>query len=210
MSTTLQFHRSSEETDPEALIDQMMALDRQLYVEAAEEDLGSRGYCRELLARCPEALSLARSADGALAGYYQFLPITAAYRDEVLAGRVRDGEIPLAAIVPYRDRGGPYHLYLCSMAVRPEWRGRGVASRLYREEAAFQRRLALTGHRLESLVSVVWSPCGGRFFERIGLPRTGFDFGGRPVHYAELPDGLLPEIATPVSARRAESLLQAA
>jgi GNAT superfamily N-acetyltransferase len=209
MSTTLQFHRSSDERDTAALIADMMALDRQLYVEAAEEDLGSAVYWRERFERCPETLSLARMPDGTLAGYYQFLPVTAAYRDEVLAGRARDGAIPLESIVPYQTRGAAYHLYLCSMAVRPEWRGRGVASRLYLEEAAFQQRLALSGRRLESLVSVVWSACGARFFERIGLPRRGTDFAGRAVHYRTLPDGLLPEIAAPAP-RRIEALPQAA
>lgn len=209
MCTTLQFHRSSEESDTEALITEMMALDRQLYVEATDADIGSPGYWKQRFARCPESLSIARMPGGGLAGYYQFLPVTAAFRDEVLAGRVRDGEIPLEAIVPYRERSESYHLYLCSMAVRPEWRRRGVASRLYREEAAFQQRLALSRQRLESLVSVVWSPCGGRFFERIGLPQVGFDFGGRPVHYCELPDGLLPEIAVPAP-RHVEVLAQAA
>jgi GNAT superfamily N-acetyltransferase len=209
MSSTLQFHRSSDETDVAGLIAQMMTLDRQLYVEATEEDLGSFEYWRARFARCPESLSLARMPDGALAGYYQFLPVTAAYRDEILAGRVRDGSIPLEAIVPYQDRGAPYHLYLCSMAVRPEWRRRGVASRLYREEAAFQQRMALSGRRLESLVSVVWSACGARFFERIGLPRASTDFGGRAIHYRTLPEGLLPEIASP-ALRRIEALPQAA
>lgn len=209
MCTTLQFHRSSEETDTEVLITEMMDLDRQLYVEASDADLGSPGYWRELFARCPDSLSLARDGDGTLAGYYQFLPVTAAYRDEVLAGRARDGEIPLEAIVPYCGRGASYHLYLCSMAVRSEWRRRGVASRLYLEEAAFQQRLALSGQRLESLVSVVWSPCGGRFFERIGLPRVGIDFAGRPVHYSVLHDGMLPQIAPPLP-KRTEVLAQAA
>ena len=209
MCTTLQFHRSSDEPDTEALIDEMMALDRQLYVDATDEDIGSHGYWMERFARCPESLSLARTVEGALAGYYQFLPVTAAYRDEVLAGRARDGMIPLEAIVPYQARGESYHLYLCSMAVRPEWRRRGVASRLYREEAMFQQRVALSGQRLESLVSVVWSPCGARFFERIGLPYVGSDFGGRPVHYRTLAEGLLPEIALP-AIRRTEALPQAA
>ena len=209
MCTTLQFHRSSDETDTAALIAEMMVLDRQLYVDATEADLGSAGYWRERFERCPESLSLVRTAQGALAGYYQFLPITAGYRDEVLAGRARDGDIPLEAIVPYAERGSAYHLYLCSMAVRPEWRGRGVASRLYREELQFQQQLALRGHRLESLASVVWSPCGARFFERISLPRTGVDFGGRPIHYRTLPDGLLPEIAVTLP-RRTEALAQAA
>lgn len=209
MCTTLQFHRSSEETDTEALITEMLVLDRQLYVEATEADLGSPGYWRERFARCPESLSLARAADGTLAGYYQFLPVTAAYRDEVLAGRGRDGEIPLEAIVSYGERSASYHLYLCSMAVRPEWRQRGVASRLYREEAEFQQRLALRGLRPESLLSVVWSPCGGRFFERIGLPRVGTDFRGRPVHYGVLPDGLMPQIASS-ALLHAETLAQAA
>ena len=209
MNSTLQFHRSSDETDGAGLIAEMMALDRQLYVEASEEDLGSFEYWRERFALCPESLSLARMPDGALAGYYQFLPVTAAFRDEILAGRVRDGAIPLEAIVPYQKPGVAYHLYLCSMAVRPEWRRRGVASRLYREEAAFQLRLAFAGQRLESLISVVWSPCGARFFERIGLPRAGTDFGGRAVHYGKLPDGLLPELVAPVP-RRIEALAQAA
>lgn len=192
MCTTLQFHRSSDEPDQTGLIRDMMALDRELYLEATELDLGGPEYWAERFARCPESLSLARQPDGRLAGYYQFLPISEEYRQEVLAGRAHDGLIPLEAIVPYRRPPHPYHLYLCSMAVRPEWHRRGVASRLYREEVAFQRRLALDGHQPLSLLSVVWSPCGARFFERIGLPRVGRDECGRAIHGLCLVDGNLP------------------
>ncbi len=197
MCTTLQFHRSSDENDQAALIREMLALDRELYRTAAEEDLGSHEYWRERFERCPESLSLARQWDGQLAGYYQFLPITAAFREEVIAGRAHDGRIPLEAIVPYRQPAQPYHLYLCSMAVRPEWHRRGVASRLYREEVDFQRALAKQGLRPESLVSVVWSPCGARFFERIKLPLVGRDECGRPIHERVLVGGALPELPLP-------------
>ncbi len=197
MCTSLHFHRSSDETDHAVLIREMLALDRELYLTATEEDLGGQDYWRERFERCPESLSLARQRDGRLAGYYQFLPITAAFRDEVLAGRAHDGRIPLEAIVPYREPAQPYHLYLCSMAVRPEWHRRGVASRLYREEVAFQHTLALRGHRASSLLSVVWSPCGAKFFERIKLPRVGHDACGRPIHQRLLLDGELPELPLP-------------
>lgn len=197
MCTTLQFHRSSDENDQAALIREMLALDRELYRTAAEEDLGSHEYWRERFERCPESLSLARQWDGQLAGYYQFLPITAAFREEVIAGRAHDGRIPLEAIVPYRQPAQPYHLYLCSMAVRPEWHRRGVASRLYREEVDFQRTLATQGLRPLSLVSVVWSPCGARFFERIKLPLVGRDECGRPIHERVLAEGALPELPLP-------------
>ena len=62
----------------------------------------------------------------------------------------------------------------------------------------FQRaRQEESGIRLRSLMSVVWSPCGARFFARLGLPCVGFDRDGRPVHARELPDGTLPEIRVP-------------
>ena len=200
MCTTLQFHRSSDEDDRDALIRDMMALDRELYTTATEADLGGFEYWRERFERCPESLSLARQRDGRLAGYYQFLPITAAYRDEVVAGRAHDGLISVEAIVPYRQPPGAYHLYLCSMAVRPEWHRRGVASRLYREEVEFQRQQAVLGHMPLSLVSVVWSPCGARFFERIKLPLVGKDECGRPIHERMLVDGVLPELPLPKAA----------
>ncbi len=197
MCTTLQFHRSSDENDRAALICEMMALDRELYPTATEDDLGGYEYWRARFERCPESLSLARQRDGALAGYYQFLPVTDAFCAEVLAGRAHDGLIPLEAIAPYQRAAGPFHLYLCSMAVRLEWHRRGVASRLYREEVAFQQRQAQSGRRPESLLSVVWSPCGARFFERIRLPRVGVDACGRPIHQRMLPDGVLPELPLP-------------
>lgn len=200
MCTTLQFRRSSDENDQAALIREMIELDRELYRSATEEDLGSFDYWRERFERCPESLSLARQRDGRLAGYYQFLPVTSAFRDEVVAGRAHDGRIPLEAIVPYGHPPQPYHLYLCSMAVRTEWHRRGVASRLYREEVAFQRQMATAGHRPLSLVSVVWSPCGARFFERIKLPRVGQDENGRPIHERLLIDGELPELPLPKTA----------
>jgi GNAT superfamily N-acetyltransferase len=197
MSTSLQFHRSSDEGDRQTLIREMMSLDRELYRDAGEEDLGGFEYWAERFARCPEAVSLARQRDGTLVGYYQFLPINDAFCAEVLAGRAHDGRIPLEAIVPYDHAAEPYHLYLCSMAVRLPWHGRGVASRLYREEVSFQRRLALGGRRALSLVSVVWSPCGARFFQRIGLPKLGDDVAGRAIHGRALIDGALPELPLP-------------
>ena len=198
MPATLQYHRSSDETDTVALIRDMLALDRELYGDIGEDHLGGFEYWLERFAHCPESLSVARRPDGQLAGYFQFLPVTAGYRDVVLAGDARDGQISLAAIVPYGGSREPYHLYLCSMAVRPEYRGRSVASRLYREEVQFQRLHQAGGVRLRSLVSVVWSPCGARFFSRLGLPCVGFDSDGRPVHGRELPDGEMPEIRVPV------------
>ncbi len=210
MCTTLQFHRSSDEPDQAGLIRDMMALDRELYVGATEADLGGTEYWAERFARCPESLSLARQPDGRLAGYYQFLPISEEYRSEVLAGRAHDGMIPLEAIVPYRRPPHPYHLYLCSMAVRPEWHRRGVASRLYREEVAFQRRLALNGHQPLSLLSVVWSPCGARFFDRIGLPRVGYDECGRAIHAHALVGGQLPLPRSETSASPSHALAAAA
>jgi GNAT superfamily N-acetyltransferase len=197
MCTTLQFHRSSDENDHVALIQEMMALDRELYRDAMEQDLGSDEYWLERFERCPDSLSIARQRDGRLAGYYQFLPITTEFRDEVVAGRAHDGRIPLEAIVSYGQPAQPYHLYLCSMAVRTEWHRRGVASRLYREEVAFQARLGVLGWRPLSLVSVVWSPCGARFFERIKLPLVGRDECGRPIHERVLVDGNLPELPLP-------------
>ncbi len=207
MCTSLQFRRSSDEYDQSALIREMLALDRELYLTATEEDLGNQDYWRERFERCPESLSLARQRDGRLAGYYQFLPITAAFRDEVIAGRAHDGRIPLEAIVSYQQPAQPYHLYLCSMAVRPEWHRRGVASRLYREEVAFQRRLATEGHRALSLLSVVWSPCGAKFFERLKLPLVAHDLAGRPVHERVLVAGELPELPQSRSAPVPEPVL---
>lgn len=197
MCTTLQFRRSSDENDQAALIQEMMALDRELYRGATEQDLGGGDYWRARFERCPESLSLARQRDGRLAGYYQFLPVNPAFRAEVLAGRAHDGLIPLEAIVPYSQPGAVYHLYLCSMAVRPEWHRRGVASRLYREEVAFQRRMVEQGGAPLSLLSVVWSPCGARFFERIRLPLVGHDECGRPIHERLLTGGELPELPLP-------------
>jgi GNAT superfamily N-acetyltransferase len=197
MSTSLQFLRSSEETDRAELVREMMALDRELYHEATEDDLGGFDYWMDRFAICPDSMSIARQSDRVLAGYYQFLPITAAYCEVVLAGRGQDGQIPLDAIVSYQQPGKSYHLLLCSMAVRPMWRGRGVASRLYREEAAFQRRLRLDGFQAQSLVSVVWSDCGARFFERIRLPEVGRDKSGRPIHAMRLRNGMLPELPAP-------------
>ncbi|MFT3829899.1 MAG: GNAT family N-acetyltransferase [Opitutaceae bacterium] len=197
MCTTLQFHRSSDENDQAALIREMMALDRELYRDAQEQDLGNDEYWRERFARCPESLSLARQKDGRLAGYYQFLPVTPAFRDEIVAGRAHDGRIPLEAIIPYGHPPQPYHLYLCSMAVRTEWHRRGVATRLYREEVAFQERMSLLGWQPLSLVSVVWSPCGARFFERLKLPLVGRDDCGRPIHERVLSAGAMPELPLP-------------
>ena len=197
MCTTLQFHRSSDESDQAALIREMMALDRELYRDAQEQDLGGDEYWRERFARCPESLSLTRQKDGRLAGYYQFLPVIPAFRDEIVAGRAHDGRIPLEAIVPYGHPPQPCHLYLCSMAVGTEWHRRGVATRLYREEVAFQERMALAGWRPLSLVSVVWSPCGARFFERLGLPLVARDECGRPIHERRLTDGVMPELPLP-------------
>ncbi len=181
-----------------ALIREMLALDRALYSSASEEDLGSFEYWSERFERCPDSLSLARQADGTLAGYYQFLPVTAEFRRQVVAGLAHDGQIPLEAILDYRSTSREHHLYLCSMAVRPEWHGRGVASRLYTEEVLFQRKLAQRGQRALSLLSVVWSPCGARFFDRIGSPCVGLDLAGRPIHERVLEDGCLP----PLPARR--------
>jgi hypothetical protein len=45
-----------------------------------------------------------------------------------------------------------------------------------------------------SLLSVVWSPCGAKFFERLKLPLVAHDLAGRPVHERLLPDGALPEL----------------
>lgn len=192
MCTNLQFHRSSDETDVAALIREMLALDRALYPTANEDDLGSVEYWAERFARCPDSLSLAREEDGTLAGYYQFLPVTAEFRRQVVAGLAHDGQIPLEGILDYRSTSREYHLYLCSMAVRPEWHGRGVASRLYNEEVLFQQKMAQRGHRAVSLLSVVWSPCGARFFERIGSPCVGLDLAGRPIHERVMDDGCLP------------------
>lgn len=200
MCTNLQFHRSSDEPDHAVLIREMLALDRELYREATEQDLGGEDYWRERFERCPDSLSLARQPDGRLAGYYQFLPVTAEYRAEIVAGRAHDGKIPLEAIVPYGHPPQPYHLYLCSMAVRPDWHRRGVATRLYRAEVDFQRHMAMLGYRALSLVSVVWSPCGARFFERLKLPLVGRDECGRPIHERMLPEGQMPELPLSKSA----------
>jgi ribosomal protein S18 acetylase RimI-like enzyme len=208
MPATLHYHRSSDESDTARLVRDMMALDREIYGDIGEEHLGQFDYWCERLARCPDCLSVARKSDGSLAGYYQFLPVTREYRDEVLAGQARDGRIALEALVPYAPIGEPFHLYLCSMAVRPEYRRCGVAARLYREEGIFQRRLSGKGAELRSLLSVVWSPCGSRFFDRINVPRVGSDMGGRAIRYLELPGGELPEI--PMTSPRPEALPQAA
>jgi hypothetical protein len=103
-----------------------------------------------------------------LVGYVNAMPLADAVFQEVLAGKICDRQIEPGMIRTYTEPGR-YKLYLCSVAILPEFRSGIGLWLVYVKFKSKIRSLRQRGMEVAELAGVAWSGGGLAIFRSLGL-----------------------------------------
>jgi hypothetical protein len=158
----------------------------------AGDDFGNPALYQTWFQRNPSIYSFLLSGT-TLVGYGNAMPLTDAAFSEVLAGTMSDGLIQPEMIRRY-DEPGDYKLYLCSLAILPDFRNRAIG--VWSLYTAFQRKvesLRGRGINIVQLAAVVWTDEGRAICRGFGMQFHRRHVRHGEVYCGELEAGRFPD-----------------
>lgn len=160
------------------------AIETEHFPSHDDADFGTLESDLTLLGVAPRGLSLAQEESGALAGFCWLVPLNVAGEARLLRGE-RDGGMTLAHLAA--SPGDCAAVYMTSVAVRAQFRGQGLGTRL------LQRALTeMDGFHPKCLLQTAWSACGAGLIKRYNPVRVG-ECEGHPIFRASWnPSALQP------------------
>lgn len=131
-------------------------------------------------------------ADEQAVGYVNAMPLVDEAFEELLAGRLDDGQITPAMIRTYHEPGA-YRVYFCSLAIMPAYRTTAAPWWLYSAMQHKLDRLRQRGVHVSEVAAVAWTKPGRLICHALGMKmRRSCNHHG-VVFHALLPDGRLPD-----------------
>ena len=173
--------------DYQKLIADLFRIDRICYGEIPEEDQGTPEYWISIRnASHMQALLFDRQTVGAL----HFIRITDEGVREILAGKLRDGE--LAKFADIGDPGKEANLLSVSAVVLPEHRGKGLAKKLWN---ACRKDFIDMGISVRSAHCTLWSEAGRNYLAPLHPEIVAHDVHGHDIVSIPCEKGALPGFA---------------
>jgi hypothetical protein len=167
-------------------------VDRGVFGELhGDDEFGNPALYREWFRRNPSIYSFLFSGTRVV-GYGNAMPLTDAAFADVLAGTVCDGLIRPEMIRRY-DEPGDYKLYLCSIAILPEFRTQTIG--IWSLYSSFQRKMEMLrrrGMRIVQLAAVVWTAEGRAICRSFGMKFHRRHVRQGDVYVGDLSDGRFP------------------
>ncbi len=160
--------------------------------ESGYDDFGDEALHRRWFEQNPSIYTFLHEGN-AIAGYINAMPLVDQQFQNVLDGELRDGQIQPADIRRY-DAPGEYKLYLCSVALLPQYRS--DVSALFTLYAGMRRKfemLRVRGARISELACVAWTPAGRLICHSFGMVRYGKHRQRGDVYHGLILDGVLPD-----------------
>jgi hypothetical protein len=163
------------------------------YQKLSISELGARSLSTEWYARNPSIYTLLMSA-GQVVGYCNTMPVTPECFDALMAGTIKDGEIPADAVCAFHESFA-LSVYICGFAIRPSHQvsAAAVIALLRGVRIKFQK-LRNSGVRIREVGAVAWSEGGRRLADIFGLsprlrvPELGVVYRGKPNRYFGYPE----------------------
>ena len=120
--------------------------------------------------------------DDRMAGYLTLFPIKPELHKRIISeDRVFDSDIPGSMIEQYQP-SQIYDLYLLSVAVRPEYQGRGLSRHLIKGFYEYLLNKRSENIHFSSILSTAMTDEGRRFLEKIGLRKKRDLPGGHDLY----------------------------
>ena len=171
--------------DYEKLIADLFSVDRICYGEIPEEDQGVPEYWISIRNASHMQVLL---FEGKVVGARNFIRIANEGVRELLAGKLRDGE--LAKYADTRDPGKEANLLSVSTVVLPEHRGKGLAKKLWN---ACREDFISKGIFIRSAYCTVWTEAGRKYLGPLNPEIVAHDMHGHDIVSIPCENGTLPE-----------------
>jgi ribosomal protein S18 acetylase RimI-like enzyme len=164
----------------------LRAIEAEHFPSHDDADFGTVESDVTFLGVAPRGLALAIEETGAVAGFCWLIPLSASGEARLLRGE-RDGGMTLDHLA--MTAGDCSAVYMTSVAVRPQFRGQGIGTRLLqcalREMDVFHPKC---------LLQTAWSACGAGLIRRYSPVRVG-ECAGHPIYRATWNPGALQPAA---------------
>ena len=109
---------------------------------------------------------------GHIVAYINAMPVSDECYDMIKDGNFIDIGITLEMILSY-DKPGPYHIYLSSVVVHPDYRNTGVFRLLFKAFISSLNGLTERGVIVDKMLADAVSPGGKKFCKLLGMERVG-------------------------------------
>jgi len=171
---------------------------------------GSMEVCMEWLRRCPNMYTMLRDrATGGIVAYCGMVPVASECYGRLRSGTLLDLDIPGDSVLDLdRAPRGLYRVYLLSVVVHPEYRGRGFAKAVLK--AAFGRLAAgrAGGVFVGGMLAEAVSAEGEGLCRGLGMECVGATVRGTELYEVEWPGGFVMERDFSLDKGRGNGIIQ--
>lgn len=150
----------------EKVIEKTVEIDEVVYEEGLQ---GVEDICKSWLRRNPDIYTIAVDRyTGKPIGYINAMPLEEDVMEKINSGKYMDSFITAKSIKTFNKRGF-YDLYLCSVAVHPEYQGTLVFKLMFNAYLTKLTELARRGVFIRNIVADVVSCEGTRIVKLLGM-----------------------------------------
>lgn len=169
------FNAASSTFSREGHLSEILQIDRLSFGDLPERDAGTLDTWRQLASlRNDTEICVRNGATGQIAGYLEIYPVTRQAAGLIRSGHFGDGELLPEHIVTQPDE--PFALYVMTIAVLPEFKSHGLATRMWNAAVDYWRPQSPA----ETLVTV-WGDPSLSFFRSLIAAEIGRDIWHHPI-----------------------------